>query len=65
MCLSFIIKKNGVEGIMFLSFLSSYHNIFIFIKIRNLLICFLMSCPIHDKDIFIKKVYIVLSCLIK
>ena len=38
------------------------------VKISNLLICFCsfdLSCPILEKEIFIKHLYIVLSCLIK
>ena len=38
------------------------------IKISKLLICFCsfdLSCPILEKNNFIKNVYIVLSCLIK
>ena len=38
------------------------------VKISNILICFCsfdLSCPIFKKDIFYRKIYIVLSCLIK
>ena len=44
------------------------HQAAVAIKINNLFYLFLyfdLSCPILEKDIFIKNVYIVLYCLIK
>ena len=46
-------------------FFYNFYQAVVAIKINNLLIClYSLSCPILEKDIFIKNVYIVLSCLI-
>ena len=57
-----------LANIMVLNNFYHFYQAVIAIKISNLLICFCsfdLSCAILEKESFIKKMYIVLSCLIK